>query len=187
MNKFFDKTLSKFEEVILSYSVIIMAIILIGSVISRSVFNRSWTFSEEVGQALVIVVTFMGIGYGAKKARHINMSAVFDLLNDKYKKIFMYIISSFTSIAMLYLSYLGLQYTLKVQSLGRVTAALRIPVYLIVAVVPIGFLLGSIEYARIFIKNVKEKEVYISTEKTARTDDDDIEPLDKNSDGKGDS
>ncbi|AOT68706.1 TRAP transporter small permease [Geosporobacter ferrireducens] len=168
MNKFFNKTLSKFEEIVLSYSIILMAIVLIGSVISRSLFNSSWTFAEEVGQSLVIIVTFMGVGYGARKARHISMSAVFDLLSDKYKKIFMYVISSVTSVSMFYLAYLGLQYTLKVQSLGRVTPALRIPMYLIIAVVPIGFFLGAIEYARIFIVNIKEKDVYISSEMTAR-------------------
>ncbi|MFZ5968362.1 MAG: TRAP transporter small permease [Bacillota bacterium] len=174
MIKFLNKTVTKVEEIILSYSIILMAVVLIGSVISRSLFNSSWTFAEEVGQSLVIIVTFMGIGYGAKKARHISMSAIFDLLSDKYKKIFMYVISSVTSASMFYLAYLGLQYTLKVQALGRVTPALRIPMYLIIAVVPIGFFLGAIEYARAFVVNIKEKDVYISSEITARGSDEDI-------------
>jgi TRAP-type C4-dicarboxylate transport system permease small subunit len=168
MNKFFNKTLSKFEEIILSYSIILMAVVLIGSVISRSLFNRSWTFAEEVGQSLVIITTFMGIGYAAKKAKHINMSAIFDLVNDKYKKMFMYVISSVTSISMFYLTYLGFQYVQKVQQLGRVTPALRIPIYLIIIIVPIGFLLGAIEYARTFMINIKEKDIYLSSEKILR-------------------
>lgn len=164
----FDRVVSKFEETILSFSVILMALILIGNVVSRSLFNVSWTFAEEVGQALVIIVTFMGIGYGAKKARHINMSAVFDLLPNKYKKIFMYIISIGTSVSMFYLTYLAGMYTLKVYTLERITPALGIPMYLIVGFVPVGFLLGGIQYARNFIINVKEQEVYLSTEKKDR-------------------
>lgn len=174
MGKLFDKYISKIEEGILSSSIILMAIILIGSVISRSLFNKSWTFSEEVGQALVIIVTFIGIGYGARKARHISMSAVFDLLSEKYKKIFMYVISSFTSIAMFYISFLGFQYVQRVRDLGRVTPALRIPMYLIFLAVPIGFFLGGIEYARTFIINIKKKEVYISSEKTIRDDSEEL-------------
>ena len=40
-----------------------MAFILIGGVISRVVFNSSWTFTEEVGTMLNVTVTFFGIGY----------------------------------------------------------------------------------------------------------------------------
>ena len=160
--------LSRVEEAILSYSVIIMALILIGNVISRSVFNMSWTFAEEIGQALTIIMTFAGIGYGARKARHISMSAIFDLVPVKIKKIFMYVISSVTSASMFYLAYLGLRYVQKVQMLGRVTPALRIPMYLIYMIVPIGFALGGVQYALNFIKNVKEKDVFLSTERGLR-------------------
>lgn len=41
----FDKVLDRIEEFILSYSLIIMAIVLIGNVAARSIFNSSWTFA----------------------------------------------------------------------------------------------------------------------------------------------
>lgn len=147
-----------------------MAFILIGSVLSRTFLNSSWTFAEEVGQSLTIIVTFMGVGYCAKKANHITMSAVFDLLNPKFKKIFMIIISGVSTIMMLYIAYISFQYTMKVLELGRVTPSLRIPMYLIIAIVPIGFILGAIEYARTFILNVTRKQLYLSTEVVLDTD-----------------
>lgn len=164
--KSIDKIVEKIEETILGYSVLLMAFILIGSVLSRTLLNSSWTFAEEVGQTLTIIVTFLGIGYAAKKAKHITMSAVFDLMNEKGKKLFQLITSSVTSLCLFYLTYLGVKYTIKVFQLGRVTPSLRIPMYLIMASVPLGFLLGAIEYARTFIKNIKEKDVYVSTQKT---------------------
>lgn len=170
-----DDLLTKIEEFILSYSIIIMAIILIGNVISRTIFSRSWTFAEEVGQALVLIVTFVGIGYGAKKGRHISMSAFFDLLPEKFQKIFMYIISSVTAIAMFVLTYLSIQYVQKVYLLGRVSPALRFPMYMLYLFVPVGFFLGGVQYVLIFLKNIKEKEVYISTEKKSRGNNEEIE------------
>lgn len=164
--KSIDKIVEKLEEAILGYSVLLMAFILIGSVLSRTLLNSSWTFAEEVGQTLTIIVTFMGIGYAAKKAKHITMSAIFDLMNEKWKKAFQLVITSATSICLFYLAYLGIKYTLKVQELGRVTPSLRIPMYLIMAFVPLGFLLGAVEYGRTFIKNIREKDVYISTQRT---------------------
>lgn len=164
--KSIDKIVEKIEEAILGYSVLLMAFILIGSVLSRTLLNSSWTFAEEVGQTLTIIVTFLGIGYAAKKAKHITMSAVFDLMNEKGKKLFQLITSSVTSLCLFYLTYLGIKYTIKVFQLGRVTPSLRIPMYLIMASVPLGFLLGAIEYARTFVKNIREKDVYVSTQKT---------------------
>lgn len=170
MNKL-SKIVSKIEEYVLSYSVIIMAIMLITNVICRKVFNRSITFSEEVGQALLIIVSFFGIGYCAKQARHITMSVLFDLASDKVKKIFMYFILLLSAIALFYFSYLGFQYVLKVHELGRVTPALRIPIYMIYIVVPLGFLLGAIEYLRSFIINIRKKEIYLSSEKILADED----------------
>lgn len=51
-----DRIQTKVEKMILSYAVLFMALILIGNVVSRSIFNRSWTFAEESGQFLVLLV-----------------------------------------------------------------------------------------------------------------------------------
>ncbi|MBU5255099.1 TRAP transporter small permease [Tissierella praeacuta] len=164
MNDFFNKTISKIEETVLSYTVIIMAIMLIVGVFMRAVLNSSLTFTEEIAQALLIVISFFGLEYCARKGRHITMSIVFDMVNNKYKKIFMYIISLFSSIAMTYFSYLAFKYVLSVKGLGRVTPALQIPIYLIYSVVPLGFLLGAIEYIRTLILNIKNRDLYLTSE-----------------------
>ena len=61
-----DEMISKIEELFLSFSIILMAAILIGGVFARVVLNSSLTFTEEVGQILNIIVTFFGIGYCAR-------------------------------------------------------------------------------------------------------------------------
>lgn len=168
MGKSLFKAITRCEEFILAYSVILMAIVLVGSVISRKVFNYSWTSAEEVGQTLTLIVTFLGIGYAAKKAKHITMSALYDQVSNRYKKILTIIITGGTSLAMFYICYYGVLYTLNLHELGRVSPSLRIPMYLIIAVVPLGFFLGAVEYGRTFLKNLKEKEIWISTEETIR-------------------
>jgi len=164
MNNFFNKTLSKFEEFVLSYAVIAMAILLIVSVFMRTVLNSSLTFSEEIAQALLILISFFGLEYCARKGRHITMSILFDLVSNKYKKMAMCVISIVSCASMGYIGFLAFKYVLSVQKLGRVTPALQIPMYLIYAVVPIGFLLAGIEYLRTFILNIKEKDLYLTSE-----------------------
>ena len=165
MNRAFNKTLSKIEEFVLSYSVIIMAILLIVNVIMRTLFNKSLTFSEEIGQALLVIISFFGIAYCGKKGRHITMSIVFDMVDNKKKKLFMYVISLLSAIAMLFITYLGFKYVLSTRSLGRVTPALQIPIHFIYAFVPLGLLLGAIEYFTTFILNIKHRDLlYLTSE-----------------------
>ena len=130
MNKF-NKVVSKFEEFVLSFSILSMAILLIVGVFMRTVMNSSLTFSEEVASALLVVVSFFGLGYCARKGRHITMSMVFDMVKNKHKKIFMIVISLGSALATAYIAFLAYRYVLSVQNLGRVTPALQIPMYII--------------------------------------------------------
>lgn len=163
MDKFFNKTLSKFEEFILSCSVIAMALLLIVGVIFRVAFNNSLTFTEEVASALLVLVSFFGLGYCASKGRHITMSIVFDMVGNKFKRIFMIVISLVSAAATAYIGYLAIKYALSVKELKRVTPALQVPMYLIYTVVPIGLLLSAIEYTRTFLMNIKDTENFYLT------------------------
>lgn len=162
MNKF-NKVVSKFEEFVLSFSILSMAILLIVGVFMRTVMNSSLTFSEEVASALLVVVSFFGLGYCARKGRHITMSMVFDMVKNKHKKIFMIVISLGSALATAYIAFLAYRYVLSVQNLGRVTPALQIPMYIIYSVVPIGFVLATIEYISSFIFNIKDKDNFYLT------------------------
>ena len=153
------------EEFLLSFAVIAMAIILVAGVIARSVFNSSLTFTEELGTALNIAVTFLGVGYCARKAKHISMSIIFDLLGKKPKKVMMLVISLGTAAVMAFLCYLSVRYVGSVYKLARVTPALRIPMWIIYTTLPIGFFLAAAEYLKTFFKNLTDRdEVWISAE-----------------------
>lgn len=158
------KIIEKIEELVLSFSVIFMAIFLIFSVIMRSVFNNSITFSEEISQFLLITVTFFGLGYCARKAKHISMTIVFDRLNDKNKNKVILIVNFFSALILFILTFLSIQYLITVYNFERVTPALEIPIWLFYLPVSIGFLISGIEYTKGFFKNLKSDKLYISSE-----------------------
>lgn len=160
-----DDFFAMLERVVISYSIILMTLILIGNVASRSIFNESWTFAEETGEFFVVVITFIGISYAARKGRHLSMTAILELLSFRAKKTVMIIISAFTSLLLFYLAYLSASYMVTVEDLQRVTPALRIPLYILIGVMPIGFLAGGIQYLRTFLRNVKRKGIHEGTEK----------------------
>jgi len=159
-----NNLIKSFEKFSLSYGVISLAVITVGNVISRRAFNCSWSFAEEVSQFILVLITFMGISYAARKGRHIRMSAVHDLMSEKIQKILILIVSSVTTLVLFYLAYYAALFVLQVKGFGRVTPALMVPFYLVIIWVPIGLFLGGIQYLLTFIKNITHKEVWLSFE-----------------------
>ncbi|MCK8601441.1 TRAP transporter small permease [Desulfoferrobacter suflitae] len=159
-----DPLLMHVEEYILSYGIIILALLLVGNVFSRVLFNYSWQFVEEIAQTIVIFVTFLGLGYCVRKARHIRMTAIYDMLGDRTRKVFIIVISAVTGATMLLLAYWSAIYAWNTYLRASVTPSLRIPLYFIYFWVPFGFFMAAVEYILTIFKNLKEKEVYLSIE-----------------------
>lgn len=159
-----NRGIKQIESIILSYSIISLAVVTVGNVISRRLFNFSWTFAEEVSQFIMVLITFMGISYAARRARHIRMTAIFDNVPDRIKKLMMLLVSLLTAATMFYLAYYSTRYILDVRATGRVTPVLRIPFYLVILSVPTGFFLGGIQFSLTFLKNILAKEVWLSSE-----------------------
>ncbi len=161
-----DDFVSMITEWILSGGIMLMAVILIANIIARKLFSNSIPAADEIGGILIVIVTFSGIGYAARKGRHIRMSALFDAVSFKAQKALIIIISAVTCITYLYVCYISYEYITHTKMLGRVTSALELPAWIILVVVPIGFGLGAIQYFLNLIMNIKEPQLYIGTEKT---------------------
>lgn len=171
-----DRGLTKLEEGILSFSILLMAVMLIGNVLSRQIFGPSWLFASEINKYAVVLTTFMGITYAARKGRHIRMSALFDVVPHKVKKAMIIIVSLVTALSLFYLAKISLDYLYFLYEQGKVTVSLKIPVYIMMCYVPIGLILGGLQYLRNLWINIREKEVYIATEKVDHSETIDMNP-----------
>ncbi len=154
------------EEIIISYGVILIAVVLIANVIARTVFLNSLKPAEEIGQLLMIMVTFIGVSYAARLGRHIQMTAIFDLVPVNIKRIILYITSIVTSVFLFLLGFLGIQYVQRVMMSGRVTPALEMPMWIMYTFVPLGFFMAGFQYLIILLLNIIETDtLYIGSEK----------------------
>ena len=158
-----DSLISRFESFALAGGVLLMAANTVANVIGRFIFQHSIFFSEELNRIIIILITFAGVGYAARHGRHIRMSAIFDNLPFKGRKILMIVIAAITAVAMFALCYFSIRYIAKVEESGRVLPALQIPVWWIFVWVPVGFLVTGIQYALTAVKNVLAKDIYLST------------------------
>ncbi|MDX1817041.1 MAG: TRAP transporter small permease [Marinobacter sp.] len=158
-----DVVISKIEAIMLALGVILMALNTCVNVIARFVFQEGLFFSGEINRILIILVTFAGIGYAARHGRHIRMSAVYDALPVKGRKVLMIIIALFTSLVMFFLCYYSYGYIETLHSRGRILPALGFPIWWIYIWAPVGFAITGIQYFLTAIKNFTSEDVYLST------------------------
>ena len=161
--KLLDRLMSKIEEYALAWGIILMAVLLILNVLLRFFWGKSITFSEEVGQILLTVVTFIGLSYVARHGKHIRMSVLYDYASLRLRKFLACLISLVTGLTLFWLSWIAFKYMLAVKASNRITPALSIPVYLVTGVVVLGFLSAAVQYAHIFYLNATSRESYLGT------------------------
>lgn len=158
LNRLFEK----FEVIVLSYGILLMALNSVANVFGRYLFGQSLYFSEELNQLLIVMITFVGLGYATHQGRHIRMSALYDQLPHRGKKWLMLMICAVTAAVMFLLAYYAFRYVGKVYQLGRVTPALRLPLYLAYLWVPLGFVVTGMHYVLALVRNLQESDVYLS-------------------------
>jgi TRAP-type C4-dicarboxylate transport system permease small subunit len=158
-----DEWIAKTEAVMLAAGIILMALNTCVNVIARFVFGEGMFFSGEINRILIILVTFAGIGYAARHGRHIRMSAIYDAIPAKGRKVLMIFIALFTAAMMFFLCYHSFGYIVPLYERGRILPALGIEIWMIYVWVPIGFAVTGIQYLLTAVKNVTSKDVYLST------------------------
>ncbi|WP_020611444.1 TRAP transporter small permease [Sediminispirochaeta bajacaliforniensis] len=152
-----------FEVAVLSIGIAALAILLIANVVARTFFQSIY-YADEVSKFLIILISFVGVSYAARKARHIRMGAFLDLMPPKLEKIFIFVISAINAVVLLIMAWYGFQYMNQMRILGQLTSALQVPYWTFMIIVPIGFASAGIQYIRTIIKNIAEKDVWLSPE-----------------------
>ena len=156
-----DFWVAKIEEYILAWSILLMFIVLTVNVILRFLFSKSLVFSEELGQILITITTFFGLGLVTRRGQHIRMSTLYDYSKKPVKKFVAVFTSLVTSGALFWMAFIAFKYAQTVKFTGRVTPTLHIPVYWTVSIVAIGLLLAAIQFAYIFILNISSRHNFI--------------------------
>jgi len=172
-NRMVGKVVNAFEVSILVFCVAALGILLIANVFART-FYQSIYFAEEVSTFLVMLMTFTGVSYGVRKARHIRMGAFLDAMPPKMEKIFIIIISLISAVVMAIMAWASWEYLFNALTKGHMTPALRVPKWTFYVIIPIGFGMASIQYIRTIIKNIIEEEPWQSPDQQSEYEDEEI-------------
>lgn len=162
-----DRLLGKVEGTLLGLAILALAAFAFANVFGRFVFSESIYFVEELNEFLMVLITFLGLGYVTRNGRHIRMTAIYDLLPAVAKKMLMIVIALVTAAIMFALAYFAFEYVAKTASRGRLTPALKVPLYLSYIPVVVGFVITGMQYLLTAWRNLDfaDPEVYVSYSK----------------------
>lgn len=158
-----DIAISRIESFLLATGVLLMAANTVANVVGRFAFQSSIFFTEELNRILIILITFAGISYAARQGRHIRMSAIYDAMPPYIRKPMMIVIAVVTAGFMFGLCWYSIGFIETQASRGRVLPALQIPVWWTIVWVPVGFFMTGMQYLLTAIKNVTDKDIFLST------------------------
>lgn len=157
-----DRGLGWVERTMIAGSVLLMALLMSAHVVGNLLFDRGVPGTYEITEMLIVIITFVGVGYAARHARHIRMSAFYDLLNQRWRKVLLIIISVGTAALMFYFAFKSAQYDLALFTRGRTSSALGIPMWVINLALPVGFSLAGIQYILTALRNLLSDDIYRS-------------------------
>jgi len=158
------KLIEKLEVGVLVVGILLMAALSVWNVICRTFWGVSFAAVEEINQFLILAVTFIGAGYATSQARHIRMSAIYDILPFKLRKALTILIVSTTALLCFVLAVYGLAYVDTVRQLGTRSPALQIPYWWVYSLAPLGLFTTGLQYTLALVRNLTNSEIYLAFE-----------------------
>ena len=157
-----DNGIEQIEKILIGGCVLFLTGLLILHVLARQLFDSGINGQVELTQFSLVIMTFAGLGYAVRRARHIAMSAIYDQLHGWARKALLILICLVSGALMLFLAWHAWDYVMSVRAVGRTSSALSIPLWIPYLAAPIGFLLAGIQYGLTALRNLTSKQIFRS-------------------------
>ncbi len=156
--KFLDR---RAEEIFIVITMAIMVVLIFYQVVSRYIFNNSLSWTEEFARYVHIWQIWIAASFAVRQKRHIKVEVVKDMLPKFYRRIveFLALILWFFLAAVL--AVVGTEVVSMLFDRGQTSPAMRIPIWIAYAAVPVGGALMSIRLIQqmvLHFKGNKEEE-----------------------------
>lgn len=157
-----DRLVEQVEKFILSLSVLFLSSLLVLHVLARQLLGSGIPGQVELTQFSMVIMTFAGLGYAVRRARHIAMSAFYDQLRGRTRKALLVFICLVSGAMMLFLAWHAWDYVSSIRAVARTSSALNIPIWIPYLIAPIGFVLAGIQYWLTAARNLTSDRLYRS-------------------------
>ena len=133
-----SKILSNLDLVLAGIAFTILVAVTFGSVIFRYLLSSPIMWAEEVQLWCFLWITFLGAGAAFRYGSHVAVEIVFDILPKNVQKVLTVINYLIVMGILIYVCFLGFDLLSLMLKIHKTTAILRVPMWFINAIVPIG-------------------------------------------------
>lgn len=148
--------LNNFEAYIAALAFGVMMVLLTIQVISRYVFNKSITWTEELAMILYVLMIYCAISASVTKRKHLRIEIIYDLVPFKTRKVLMIVGDAVFLFFCVYIQW-PLWNWVNTLGFGK-TSLLRIPKTLVYGCIPVFLALTAIRIVQNIIRIAKEDE-----------------------------
>ncbi|MDT8902625.1 TRAP transporter small permease [Anaeroselena agilis] len=141
-----DEVMTYIEDHLIAVLLIAMTAITFWGVITRFIINDPSSWAEEAARYLSIWAVFVGASLGVKKGAHIGVEAFVVALPKKAQRYAGIVTSLVCLVFCLSITYVGIDYTLRLMATGQLSPAMRIPIVVAYAAVPVGCFMMTVRY-----------------------------------------
>ena len=135
----------KLEEYMLCASLVLTTLIIFAQIIMRSVFNNSLTWSEELTRYIFIWQIWLGVSIAQKEKQHIKVELLFNFFKGERFRAAIDIVATLILIAFnIFLIVNGSELVRQMYVRNNVSGAMRLPLYIVYAVLPLSAFLLSL-------------------------------------------
>ncbi len=155
------KFLNKLDEWLIALMLAAMTLLTFSQVVMRYVFNSGFTWAVELTGILFACMIFIGISYGVRVGAHIGVDAVVKLLPPGFRRI-----ASIAAV-LLCLLYAGMViygssiYVLKMKSAGIELEDLPVQMWIVRAILPVGFVLLAVRFLPVLVNLIRGKSDHL--------------------------
>lgn len=155
------KYLKRLDEWLIAILLAAMTLLTFSQVVMRYVFNSGFTWALELTTILFACMIFIGISYGVRVGAHIGVDALVKLLPTKPRRFVSIIAVLLCLIYAGMVIYGSMQYVIKMKSAGIELEDLAIPMWLVRAILPIGFILLVLRFLPVLANLITGKSDYL--------------------------
>lgn len=140
------KLLKRLDEWLIAILLAAMTLLTFSQVVMRYVFNSGFTWAQELTTILFAFMIFIGISYGVRVGAHIGVDALIKIFTPRVRRVLS------TIAVLLCLLYAGMviygsfQYVMKMKKFGIELEDLPVQMWLVRAILPIGFTLLALRF-----------------------------------------
>ena len=145
-----------FEEAVMGILLIGMAVILMAQILMRIFAQNSLPWAEEVARYFYVWSVFLSISCTIRMKNILRVDFLLQIAPSWLKKILEVCIGLVNTVLYGYLAYHSVTVVQNVQASAQTSPALKIPMYLVYAIVPIGFALASVRSIQKIYFDIKE-------------------------------